>query len=516
MAKNVERRLTLKTEVAGLREVTTLEEKLKKINQLVTDTQAKTTRYHGTALTQANNLLKVYEQQQKQLQGLLTLRRQLNTEEINAARRRNSQDFWAGIPSIAEIYRRYNLRSQLERRLEERRRQADIKREQSKEASEESVKLYAERDTKLDAAAKSMKLSRRYYREAGKYDKQAAGIIIPETASKTEKAKLTRQINKLKKQADSKRAAARKAAQESTAAKKAADKLGAAGDVKATEATDLATSAAGLESGAGGIAAGLGAAVLAAKVGKQLWTGMTATFRAITGMSFSIKGNFTAILEDVKKITDMYTGMATYATGTSLISNAAARQTQLQYGLTGGQAYAFDKTREMLGIRSDEDLLYMNQSQRAVFMQYMQRQEQLYAKLESSGALESIQRMQLEFSMFKQEMAADIMSFVADNKDTIIWVMKTSIVVLKGILQAIFKILSFFRISYSGNEYGMTSSMLSDTVAAGSSTSVTNKNINMTAHLNATGVLSSQEALQEYMRDALATEYRKTYEASKE
>ena len=60
MAKNVERRLTLKTEVAGLREVTTLEEKLKKINQLVTDTQAKTTRYHGTALTQANNLLKVY------------------------------------------------------------------------------------------------------------------------------------------------------------------------------------------------------------------------------------------------------------------------------------------------------------------------------------------------------------------------------------------------------------------------------------------------------------------------
>lgn len=263
------------------------------------------------------------------------------------------------------------------------------------------------------------------------------------------------------------------------------------------------------EAAAGKASAALAVLNAAAKVGNMIWSGVKDTFRAATGMSFGIKENFREILADVSKITDMYKGMATYATGTSLITNAAARQTQLQYGLTAGQAYAFDQTQQILGIQSDEDLLYMNQSQRAVFRQMMQKQQEWYTQLESSGVLRSIQLLQLDFAMFKQEMAVDIMKWFGENKGTLMSIMKASLTVLKALLQAVGSILTFFGANTWVNTYGAGSSILSDTVAAANTTSI-NKNVNMTMTSNATGVLSDQDALQAFMEQAMERAVRKT------
>ena len=162
------------------------------------------------------------------------------------------------------------------------------------------------------------------------------------------------------------------------------------------------------------------------------------------GVSLSIKDAWGDILDKTKQMTDMYKGMATYATGSSLITNSQARTTQMKYGLSDAQTYAFTQTTGMLGISSDEDLMYMNQSQKQVFTQYMQKYSSWYEQLMSSGALQDIQQMQLEFAMFKQEVAVELLQFVAQNKDTLLaaakgiisileWVMKIGTNILGGI-----------------------------------------------------------------------------------
>ena len=273
----------------------------------------------------------------------------------------------------------------------------------------------------------------------------------------------------------------------------------------------------GAEEAALGSAAGKVSTTLAVlnatkKVAQAIYKSFSDAFKTVVGMSISIKENFADILNRVSEMTGK-SGMASYNTGTSLFTNAAARQTQLQYGLIGGQAYAFDMTRSMLNIKSDEDLLYMNKSQRAVFMQMMQKQTQWYAQLESSGVLRDIQQVQLDIEMFKQEMAVGILQWVSKNKETIMNVVVMTFDVLKALLSVLASIATMFGISYSGSTYGVGSTALSDAVTSGAQSATVNKSVNMTAHLNANGVLSDQEALQTYMEQALENIVRRTSEA---
>lgn len=172
------------------------------------------------------------------------------------------------------------------------------------------------------------------------------------------------------------------------------------------------------------------------------------------GVSLSIKDAWGDILNYTKQTTDMYKGMATYATGSSLITNADARQTQMKYGLSSAQTYAFTQTSNLLNI-SDEDLMYMNQSQKQAFTQYMQKYSSWYEQLMSSGALQDIQQMQLEFAMFKQEIAVELLQFVAQNKDTLLAAAKGVVSILEWVMKLATKIL--------GGVFGGGSSSTSNT-----------------------------------------------------
>lgn len=273
--------------------------------------------------------------------------------------------------------------------------------------------------------------------------------------------------------------------------------------------------AAGAEAAAGKQAKGLTGTMILLQATKAvagaIYRSFASAFKTVTGMSVSIKENFGDILQKVGEITGK-SGMASYATGTSLFTNAAARETQLRYGLSGGAAYAFDQTRSILGIKSDEDLVYMNKSQRGAFMQIMQKQSQWYDQLQSSGVLRNIQQFQLEFEMYKQEMSVGILQWVSKHKDEVLTVINGTLAVLKGLLAVLAKLITFFGIGSPGT-YGIGSTALSDSIASGARAGVTNRNVTMTANLNANGVLSSQEALQDYMERSLERIVRETYEA---
>lgn len=237
---------------------------------------------------------------------------------------------------------------------------------------------------------------------------------------------------------------------------------------------------------------------------KKIAGSFNSALKSATGISFSIKDMFSDISNTVAKMMDMKSGIATYNTGTSLITNAGARSTMLKYGLTSGQTYAFTQTSQMLGINSDEDLAYMNPRQREMFMSLMQKQEAWYAKLESSGMLESIQEMQIEFSMFKQELAVDFLDWISKNKETIMTVLKGMLEVLKFVANALGSLFSLFG-SSSSSSY--SSAAMSDTAAAGTASTVNNKNVNVKMSNNVNGVFNTQE-VEEFLNERLNTTFR--------
>jgi hypothetical protein len=195
----------------------------------------------------------------------------------------------------------------------------------------------------------------------------------------------------------------------------------------------------------------------------------------------SIKDYFSQIADTVSEIVDKNTGMATYDTSTSLFSNAAAREQQMTYGLSSAQNYAFSQTKNILGIRSEDDLMYMNSDQRQLFSQFMTTYSNWYNQLSSSGVLADIQKMQLEFSFFKQQMAVSFLTWIGKNKDTIMTIMKTVMTLTERIIEIVGKILTFF--TGDSVETSSISAATADSVSLKSSSTPAkyyNINMNMT------------------------------------
>jgi len=171
----------------------------------------------------------------------------------------------------------------------------------------------------------------------------------------------------------------------------------------------------------------------------------------------------------------------------------------MKYGLTSSQNYAFTQAKSMLGIQTDEDLMYMNASQRDRFLSYMERYSQWYDELESSGVLDSIQEMQLEFEELKQELAMEFLSWVANNKDTIMYCIKATFEFVKAIANFIMKIITLIGGSTDYDLYN--SANASDKINNDSHNTSTNVTINANTTNNATGVLGSQDALDSFNKE---------------
>lgn len=220
-----------------------------------------------------------------------------------------------------------------------------------------------------------------------------------------------------------------------------------------------------------------------------------------------LKRPFKDLYEDVKKLVismvKLESGVATYATNTSLITNTAAREQQIKYGLTNTQNYAFTKAKEMLNIQSDEDLMYMNADQRERFLGYMERFSQWYDEMESSGVLASIQEMGLEFKELKEQLAMEFLQWVAANKETIMTAIRGIFEFIKIVAKVIVDIINFLtsifggRSSYSLSDFDTTSDLINNN----NNSRNTNITINANTTNNATGVLGSQEAMNQWSQE---------------
>ena len=271
----------------------------------------------------------------------------------------------------------------------------------------------------------------------------------------------------------------------------------------------------GLATKAGSAAAGatvaVGAALAVAKVIIDTLKKIGQLAKDTLGISFSIKDNFQSMVKSVGEMLDLRSGMATYNTSTSLITNSKARETQMRYGLSSGQTYALTRTMGLMNMSGDEDLMYMNREQVALFRTFMGKYDAWYNQLQSSGVLDNIQKTQLDLEMFKEELAVDFMQWFAANKDTLLTAIKSTAKFVMKLTEIVAKITEWIN-GGVGSIFGMNKSYgsgyisesMSDYVGnRGSGATVKTVNINVHQTNNASGVISDQQHLEEFFGEQM-------------
>lgn len=207
------------------------------------------------------------------------------------------------------------------------------------------------------------------------------------------------------------------------------------------------------------------------------------------GIDLSFKSMLNDVMNRVGSELSKQGGMATYSMGTSLFTNAAAREQQMRYGISASQNYALTRTMGMLNMSNEEDLMYMNVQQRAMFQELMNKYQNWYEQMNQNGVLREVQQFQLEFDMFKQKIAMEFLTWFAKNKDAIFTFIKTTANVMMQLMQAVSALVNFFGAGKSANSadavgVGVMSDRLSYSAASGGKT----VNINVTQSNNVSGV----------------------------
>ena len=103
----------------------------------------------------------------------------------------------------------------------------------------------------------------------------------------------------------------------------------------------------------------------------------------------------------------------------SQLTDAGIRETKFSYGFSSSQAYGFDKAKSMLGISSDEDLMYMNNQQQQQFRNAFIKYSEKYTKLADDGFFEKMQEYNVEMEEFKEDLKLNFVEWFMNNKDSI-------------------------------------------------------------------------------------------------
>jgi hypothetical protein len=136
--------------------------------------------------------------------------------------------------------------------------------------------------------------------------------------------------------------------------------------------------------------------------------------------------------------------MATYDLSNSLITNSAAREQALQYGIMDpAQNYALSQTMNQLGMSSQEDLMFMNDKQQEKFAERMGYWSGKYTELANKDFFNTMQRFSIEFDEFKTDFQLDFIEFFIQNKDTLINFMELGMQFMKFITTAIGSLLKY-------------------------------------------------------------------------
>ena len=182
--------------------------------------------------------------------------------------------------------------------------------------------------------------------------------------------------------------------------------------------------------------------------------------------------------------------MASFDVANSLVINREARNLMMQYGLSSSQAYAYSKTAEEMGIQSEEDLFWMNESQRERFAERIGYYSGKYEESYNQDFFKSWQEFQISWQEFKTEIGMELVQFFIDNKDTIMNFMKLGMQFMEATVAVLGEILNLM-----GSPLRSSSSQIATTqeIIQNASSNTSNTNVKVDNTFNLAGM--SSEAL---------------------
>lgn len=162
-------------------------------------------------------------------------------------------------------------------------------------------------------------------------------------------------------------------------------------------------------------------------IGKKLISGFESVMNSIKD---GIKDIIESAINEFKE-------MASYDLANTTQYNAEAWNTTMTYGLTGADAYAFNKAKETIGVSSDDEFYQamMSPALQNSFKEYFKQYQKEYE--ENKEMALKTQEFYKEWEDFKRDMMYEVMDFFTENKDTIMSVMKAAMNFFEAILSLV-------------------------------------------------------------------------------
>lgn len=128
----------------------------------------------------------------------------------------------------------------------------------------------------------------------------------------------------------------------------------------------------------------------------------------------------------------------------SQLTDAQVREQAFTYGFSQSENYAFSQTMDLMGFSSFEDLYYMNSQQQAKFQEKFLEYQERYAELYDSGYFTDMQDFQWEMQEFKEDMTYEVMTWMMDNKETLMNLMEVVTELAMFTIEALGWIVDYF------------------------------------------------------------------------
>lgn len=171
----------------------------------------------------------------------------------------------------------------------------------------------------------------------------------------------------------------------------------------------------------------------------------------------TVKGLAEDIFEQAKEMMDE---IASYSENSMMFSEKAL-DLRMSYGLTGAQAYAYQKAAEDVGFGDFEGYIenaaFASKETLDRFDELLNLYQTTYEQDKETA--EAYQRFQAEFKDFKTKMASSLIDFFMDNKDTIMSLLQGAVGLLEGIMQFVGWLVDRFNAGRERTTYERQSSL---------------------------------------------------------
>ena len=127
----------------------------------------------------------------------------------------------------------------------------------------------------------------------------------------------------------------------------------------------------------------------------------------------------------------------------SQLSDANTRDLMMRYGFSNSEAYGYAKAMSALGFESEEDLMYADQQELALFRKSFEKYSGKYNELYNSGMFDSMQEFNIQMEEFKEDVKLEVVDFFMNNQDTIRAAMKGIISLAEFAITALGKIVQW-------------------------------------------------------------------------